>query len=186
MVDTATLAQVVGFISFGLGFSVFYQKNDKRLKILMLIFNLNHLLHFLLLGSMTSALGAFLSTIRTTTAIFVSSKRIAAAFIVISLVSGYWAAEQWRDIWPILGTIIGTYSVFCLSGIQMRVGFLIGACCWLTNNILVGSIGGTLLEMTVIVMNSMTIYRLYRQRPEPKLPPCVKTLQTDQNQLERS
>ena len=78
-------------------------------------------------------------------------------------------AEQWRDVWPILGTVIGTYSVFCLSGIRMRSGFLLGACCWLTNNILVGSIGGTLLEMTVIVMNSTTIYRLYRQRTEPKL-----------------
>lgn len=167
--DTATLAQALGFISFGLGFSVFYQKNDKRLKILMLIFNLNHLLHFLLLGSMVSALGALLSTIRTTTAIFVSSKRIATAFIGISLVSGFWVAEQWRDVWPILGTVIGTYSVFCLSGIRMRSGFLLGACCWLTNNILVGSIGGTLLEMTVIVMNSTTIYRLYRQRTEPKL-----------------
>nr|WP_321385737.1 YgjV family protein [uncultured Vibrio sp.] len=167
--DTATLAQILGFISFGLGFSVFYQKNDKRLKILMLIFNLNHLLHFLLLGSMISALGALLSAMRTTTAIFVSSKRVAAAFIVVSFVSGFWAAEQWRDVLPILGTVIGTYSVFCLSGIRMRVGFLLGAACWLTNNILVGSIGGTLLEMTVIVLNSMTIYRLYHQRSEPKL-----------------
>lgn len=162
--DTATLAQVVGFISFGLGFSVFYQKNDKRLKVLMLIFNLNHLLHFLLLGSMVSALGALLSALRTTTAIFVSSKRTATAFIGISLVSGFWIAEQWRDVWPILGTVIGTYSVFCLSGIRMRSGFLLGACCWLTNNILVGSIGGTLLEMTVIVMNLLTIYRLSRQQ----------------------
>ncbi|MDF5627434.1 YgjV family protein, partial [Vibrio parahaemolyticus] len=35
-----------------------------------------------------------------------------------------------------------------------------------TNNILVGSIGGTLLEMTVIVMNLLTIYRLHRQQSE--------------------
>ncbi|MDW2020001.1 YgjV family protein, partial [Vibrio sp. 704] len=153
-------------ISFGLGFSVFYQKNDRHLKILMLIFNLNHLLHFLLLGSMVSALSALLSALRTTTAIFVSSKRVAAVFIVISLVSGFWVAEQWRDLWPIIGTVIGTYSVFCLSGIRMRIGFLLGASCWLTNNILVGSIGGTLLEMTVIVMNLLTIYRLHRQQSE--------------------
>ncbi|MDF5517701.1 YgjV family protein, partial [Vibrio parahaemolyticus] len=78
MVDTTILAQALGFISFGLGFSVFYQKNDRHLKILMLIFNLNHLLHFLLLGSMVSALSALLSALRTTTAIFVSSKRVAA------------------------------------------------------------------------------------------------------------
>ncbi|CAE6930510.1 YgjV family protein [Vibrio sp. B1FLJ16] len=164
--DTTLLAQALGFISFGLGISVFYQKNDRLLKILMLVFNLNHLLHFLLLGSMVSALSALLSALRTTTAIFVSSKRVAAVFIAISLVSGFWVAEQWRDLWPILGTVIGTYSVFCLSGIQMRIGFLLGASCWLTNNILVGSIGGTLLEMTVIVMNSLTIYRLYRQQSE--------------------
>ncbi|MGY6468183.1 YgjV family protein [Vibrio parahaemolyticus] len=166
MVDISILAQALGFISFGLGFSVFYQKNDRHLKILMLIFNLNHLLHFLLLGSMVSALSALLSALRTTTAIFVSSKRVAAVFIVISLVSGFWVAEQWRDLWPIIGTVIGTYSVFCLSGIRMRIGFLLGASCWLTNNILVGSIGGTLLEMTVIVMNLLTIYRLHRQQSE--------------------
>ncbi len=166
MVDTTILAQALGFISFCLGFSVFYQKNDRHLKILMLIFNLNHLLHFLLLGSMVSALSALLSALRTTTAIFVSSKRVAAVFIVISLVSGFWVAEQWRDLWPIIGTVIGTYSVFCLSGIRMRIGFLLGASCWLTNNILVGSIGGTLLEMTVIVMNLLTIYRLHRQQSE--------------------
>ncbi|EHV5555959.1 YgjV family protein [Vibrio parahaemolyticus] len=166
MVDITILAQALGFISFGLGFSVFYQKNDRHLKILMLIFNLNHLLHFLLLGSMISALSALLSALRTTTAIFVSSKRVAAVFIVISLVSGFWVAEQWRDLWPIIGTVIGTYSVFCLSGIRMRIGFLLGASCWLTNNILVGSIGGTLLEMTVIVMNLLTIYRLHRQQSE--------------------
>ncbi|WP_031411458.1 YgjV family protein [Vibrio parahaemolyticus] len=166
MVDTSILVQALGFISFGLGFSVFYQKNDRHLKILMLIFNLNHLLHFLLLGSMVSALSALLSALRTTTAIFVSSKRVAAVFIVISLVSGFWVAEQWRDLWPIIGTVIGTYSVFCLSGIRMRIGFLLGASCWLTNNILVGSIGGTLLEMTVIVMNLLTIYRLHRQQSE--------------------
>lgn len=60
------LAQALGFLSFGLGISTFYQKNDRHLKILMLVFNLNHLLHFLLLGSMLSALSALLSALRTT------------------------------------------------------------------------------------------------------------------------
>jgi len=123
---------------------------------------------------MVSALSALLSALRTTTAIFVSSKRVAAVFIVISLVSGFWLAEQWRDLWPIIGTSIGTYSLFCLSGIRMRIGFLIGASCWLTNNILVGSIGGTLLEMTVIMMNMITIFRLYRQRSEPMINQVIR------------
>lgn len=166
------LAQALGFLSFGLGISTFYQKNDRHLKILMLVFNLNHLLHFLLLGSMLSALSALLSALRTTTSIFTSSKWVAAIFILIGIVSGLGMAEHWWELWPIVGTIIGTYSLFVLSGIRMRIGFLAGATCWLINNILVGSIGGTLLEMTVIIMNLITIYRLYRQ---PLLPVTQKT-----------
>lgn len=166
------LAQALGFLSFGLGISTFYQKNDRHLKILMLVFNLNHLLHFLLLGSMLSALSALLSALRTTTSIFTSSKWVAAIFILIGIVSGLGMAEHWWELWPIVGTVIGTYSLFVLSGIRMRLGFLAGATCWLINNILVGSIGGTLLEMTVIIMNLITIYRLYRQ---PLLPVTQKT-----------
>ncbi|OQK36706.1 hypothetical protein XM72_c20311 [Vibrio vulnificus] len=166
------LAQALGFLSFGLGISTFYQKNDRHLKILMLVFNLNHLLHFLLLGSMLSALSALLSALRTTTSIFTSSKWVAAIFILIGIVSGLGMAEHWWELWPIVGTVIGTYSLFVLSGIRMRIGFLAGATCWLINNILVGSIGGTLLEMTVIIINLITIYRLYRQ---PLLPVTQKT-----------
>ncbi|EHK9185489.1 YgjV family protein [Vibrio vulnificus] len=172
MMAEIDLAQALGFLSFGLGISTFYQKNDRHLKILMLVFNLNHLLHFLLLGSMLSALSALLSALRTTTSIFTSSKWVAAIFILIGIVSGLGMAEHWWELWPIVGTVIGTYSLFVLSGIRMRLGFLAGATCWLINNILVGSIGGTLLEMTVIIMNLITIYRLYRQ---PLLPVTQKT-----------
>ncbi|EGQ7980466.1 YgjV family protein [Vibrio vulnificus] len=172
MMAEIDLAQALRFLSFGLGISTFYQKNDRHLKILMLVFNLNHLLHFLLLGSMLSALSALLSALRTTTSIFTSSKWVAAIFILIGIVSGLGMAEHWWELWPIVGTVIGTYSLFVVSGIRMRIGFLAGANCWLINNILVGSIGGTLLEMTVIIMNLITIYRLYRQ---PLLPVTQKT-----------
>ncbi|EGS1995411.1 YgjV family protein [Vibrio vulnificus] len=172
MMAEVDLAQALGFLSFGLGISTFYQKHDRHLKILMLVFNLNHLLHFLLLGSMLSALSALLSALRTTTSIFTSSKWVAAIFILIGIVSGLGMAEHWWELWPIVGTVIGTYSLFVLSGIRMRIGFLAGATCWLINNILVGSIGGTLLEMTVIIINLITIYRLYRQ---PLLPVTQKT-----------
>ncbi|WGW01391.1 YgjV family protein [Vibrio sp. YMD68] len=153
------LAQVVGYISFILGISTFYQKDDRKLKIVMVVFNLNHMLHYLLLGSIVSAL-------RSATAIYVSSKVVAGIFIFISLVSGVWLSNSIWEFWPILGTIIGTYSVFILKGIQMRIGFLIGATCWLVNNMLVGSIGGTLLEVTLISVNVMTIFRLLKDQQQ--------------------
>ncbi|MEX3071616.1 YgjV family protein [Vibrio alginolyticus] len=168
--DISFVAQALGFVSFGLGVSTFYQKDDRRLKIIMLIFNLNHLLHFFLLGSMTSALSAALSALRTGSAIYTSSKYVAAIFIVLGLGLGLKLADNWWDMWPIFGSAIGTYAVFMLQGIAMRVAFIVGAVCWLINNIIVGSIGGTLLEMTLLTVNCMTIYRLLKDEKKRSCP----------------
>lgn len=165
--DQFVVAQILGFVSFALGILAFYQKDDKKLKIMMLIFNINHLVHFLLLGSIVSALSALLSTLRTATAIYVSSKIVAALFIIVGLASGLALAESLADMWSVVGMIIGTYAVFVLKGIQMRIAFLMGATCWLINNIIIGSIGGVCLEATLIVINSMTMWRLLRERREP-------------------
>ncbi|EKO3499463.1 YgjV family protein [Vibrio fluvialis] len=164
MIADLSLAQALGFVSFGLGISTFYQKNDRRLKIVMFVFNLNHLLHFILLGSAVSALSAALSTMRTASSIYTSSKYVAAIFLLAGAGLSLYIADHWWDLWPVIGTMIGTFAIFMLRGIQMRIAFLIGACCWLTNNILVGSIGGTLLELTVITVNSLTIFRMLREQ----------------------
>ena len=44
----------------------------------------------------------------------------------------------------------------------MRQAFTCGAVCWLINNILVGSLGGILLEMTLLVVNFNTMWRIHR------------------------
>jgi len=159
-----SFAQFLGFVSFGLGVSTFYQKDDRKLKILMLIFNINHLMHYVLLGSIMSALGALLSALRTGTSIYTSSKRMAAIFILLGVGLGLYLAEEWWTLFPIVGTIIGTLAVFSFQGIPMRLCFIAGALCWLTNNIIVGSYGGILLELSVLTMNSVTIYRLLKDR----------------------
>lgn len=160
MIDLFSVGQALGFLSFGLGISTFYQKNDRQLKTLMFVFNINHLLHYLLLGSTVSAMAAGLSATRTLASIHTRSKLVAAVFIIVAGGFGYWIADGIEQLWSIIGTVIGTFSIFVLSGVAMRVGFLVGAACWLINNILVGSIGGTLLEATLIVTNLVTIYRL--------------------------
>ena len=115
-----------------------------------------------LLGSIVSALSALLSAIRTTTSIYISSSKVAVLFIILGLCSGFYLADRIWDLWAVLGMSFGTYAVFVLKGIQMRIGFLLGAMCWLINNILVGSIGGVLLEATLITVNVTTIIRILR------------------------
>ena len=158
------LAQFFGMVSFTLGILCFYQRDDKKLKIMMLLLQLNNVLHFGLLGAWPASLAALLSVARTGLAIRTRSRRLAYVFIAMTIVLGVWVGDRWTDIFPILGSCMGTYALFCLSGIAMRVAFLIGACFWLTNNIIVGSLGGTLLELTLIVVNLNTIRRLFHAR----------------------
>lgn len=84
-------------------------------------------------------------------------------FVSLSLLVGFYLFDSYWDLLPITGSIVGTLTVFLLTGIRMRIGFLIGAFCWLANNIVIGSIGGVMLESTLIFVNLSTIYRLHRQ-----------------------
>ncbi|WP_153448853.1 YgjV family protein [Vibrio algicola] len=162
-------AQWLGFLSFALGISTFYQKDDRKLKLVMLVFQLNNVLHFYLLGSDISAISTLLSFLRTATAIRTSSKIAATIFIIVSVALGLWIANGPLDLLPILGSILGTIAVFLLKGIQMRIAFIVGAMCWLANNIIVGSIGGSLLEATLLTVNLFTIMRLYRNNKKIEL-----------------
>ncbi len=155
--NSLLFAQLLGFVSYGLGVYCFYQKDDKKLKIVMLLMNLNNTVHFALLGAVTASLSSILSVFRTGLALKTSSRIVASLFITTTFIIGLYFSQRWYDLFPILGTCIGTYALFCLKGIPMRIAFLCGALCWLTNNILVGSIGGTLLELTLLIVNGNTI-----------------------------
>ena len=155
-------AQAVGLFSFFLGILCFYQKDDKKLKLVMLTLNSNHAFHYWLLDAHTAAFGALLSFIRTGLSIKTRSRTVAYIFILNGFGWGYYLSESWVDLFPIVGSCIGTYALFCLTGIAMRAALLTAACFWLVNNIIVGSLGGTLLEIILIMVNSTTIYRLYR------------------------
>ena len=164
MIEKEVIGQILGFLSFALGMYAFYQKDDKKLKVLMFLFGISHTIHFMFLGSLVSTLSAALSTVRTGAAIYVSSTRLALLFILIGLISALYLAEDVWALWAMMGMCFGTYSVFVLKGIPMRIGFLLGATCWLINNISVGSIGGSLLEATLISINIITIIRLLRDQ----------------------
>lgn len=156
--------QFLGVLAFILGVVCFYQRNDKTLKIVMLVQNITYMSHFWLLGANVAAISALISTIRTATSIYISSKYVALFFVVLGLIFGYIITDSMWQIFPIIASVIGTISLFLLQGIPMRLFMLVGSFCWLINNILVSSLGGILLESTVITMNTITIIRLLRQK----------------------
>jgi len=56
----------------------------------------------------------------------------------------------------------------------MRLLMMCGTALWIANNVIVGSIGGTALEVVIAVINLTTIVRMLRSRPAP---PAARTPQ---------
>ncbi|GEA12923.1 YgjV family protein [Alteromonas sp. KUL49] len=160
MWQTEWIAQFIGGLSFVTALFAYYQKDDTTLKALLCAVYIIHGVHFYLLEATTAALMCGLSLLRTLTTIYTSSLKVMFIFLLLTLVAGALSYSSVKDLLVVSAGIIGVYSLFRLSGIPMRVGIMMGASLWLLNNILVGSIGGVLLEVFVISVNLITIQRL--------------------------
>lgn len=162
--DFTAPAQLVGYLAFVLGIIAFSQRIDWRLKFLVASECVVYTAHFFLLGNNAAAVSAALSALRTFASLKTHSPWVAGFFLVLNLALGIGVATSWTAVFPILAGLSGTVAVFFLRGIGMRLVLLCATLCWLTNNILSGSIGGTLLESTIAVVNSTTMWRLWRAK----------------------
>jgi hypothetical protein len=160
--DFTAPAQLVGYLAFVLGIIAFSQRIDWRLKFLVASECVVYTAHFFLLGNNAAAVSAALSALRTFASLKTHSPWVAGFFLVLNLALGIGVATSWTAVFPILAGLSGTVAVFFLRGIGMRLVLLCATLCWLTNNILSGSIGGTLLESCIAVVNGTTMWRLWR------------------------
>jgi hypothetical protein len=65
-----------------------------------------------------------------------------------------------RDVFPVAGSIMGTYALFCLSGVQLRVALLVTTGLWFVNNLLWRSIGAVLLDFVNALAHLVAIHRI--------------------------
>ncbi len=159
-------AQGFGYLAFGMGMACFAQTDDKRFKVFMALECLAYVVHFALLGQPTAVASSLVSLARSVAAMRFRQPRVGVFFILLSLVLGLWLQQSWASMLPILASCIGTFALFFLQGLRMRLLMLLGTGLWLCNNLIVGSVGGSLLEATLLLTNSWTIWRLWRARPE--------------------
>lgn len=158
------LAQSVGLVAAGIGISAFVQKRDMRLRVFLTLYCAVIGLHFYLLGSPTAAMAAWLSGLRSLASTRTRNVWVMLLFLVIVWVLGIpkiTAPIQWLTI---IGTTTGTWALFRESGLRMRGLLLFGTVCWFTHNVVIGSLGGALIEGTFLLVNSHTMVRLWQQR----------------------
>jgi hypothetical protein len=66
------------------------------------------------------------------------------------------------ELLTVIGSSVATWALFSKQGITLRSLILFNSFCWVSHNIWLGSIGGSLVESTFIITNLLTIYRLYQ------------------------
>ena len=159
-----TLPQLVGWGAFFLGVASFVQTSDVRFKQFMAMECAVYVLHFALLGQWTACASATISFGRSLASVRYPSRATGLFFMVASLMCGAWFYTSWVSWLPITASVLGTFSLFFLKRVRMRLVMLVmlvGTLCWLVHNAWVGSIGGTLLEAVLCLVNAVTLYRMW-------------------------
>lgn len=155
-------AQAVGYLAFFLGVIAFSQKADRRLKAYGACQSSVYAVHFLLLGNLPACAAAFLSATRSTLALRCRSVVLGAAMVLLNLAAGAVFVRTPAGWLPVVGSCIAAAAMFTLDGVPLRLCLLASTLLWLMNAILSGSIGGTLLEITIATVSSSTIWRMRR------------------------
>jgi hypothetical protein len=155
-------AQVVGYLALILGVTSFLQKNDQRLKFFNATQSLVYALHFVLLGRMPACASSLVSSARSFLALRYRSLWLGVAMIAVNLGLGVAFVTSWPGWLPVVGSCIATYAIFTMRGIPFRLVLLTSTLFWLANDIIAGSIGGTVLEVANAIINIATMVRMAR------------------------
>jgi len=166
--ELITLPQLFGWGAFFFGMACFLQSTDLRFKQFMALECAAYVVHFLLLGQWTASASATVSLGRSVAAVRYPYQPVGLVFIGLSLLCGALLYTSWISWLPITASVLGTYALFFLKGVRMRMVMLVGTFLWLVHNYGVGSLGGTALEAVLCVTNALTIMRM--KKAEIKAP----------------
>lgn len=156
--------QLVGYAALVLGVAAFLQKNDTRLKVLSSAESIAYVVHFWLLGNFPASGSALVSCLRNLTSIRSRSPVWIVVFVSLNLALGVYCATNWLGWFPITASILATVAVFRMQGVVLRSVLLVCTLLWLVNNLLSGSIGGSVLESMIALSNLVTICRMINVR----------------------
>ena len=164
--DGYWVAQAVGIIAAVLGITAFQLRRDTALFLTLAASAFVWALHFLLLGAIAAALLHVVTGLRNLLGIGARGPIVGVGFAIIYTASALWGWESGWDLLPLIAVLSGTAAVFFLSGIWVRVAFLIGSALWVIYSIRVGSIPGIVMMAADGLSNLTFIIRAQLPWPE--------------------
>ncbi|MEH2920536.1 YgjV family protein [Samsonia erythrinae] len=158
------IAQSVGVLAFLVGITMFFNRNDKKFKIQLSAYSAVIGLHFFLMGANAAGASAMLNATRTLISLKTHNILVMFVFISLTLIFGLSGMRHAMELLPIVGTVVSTWALFRTSGLTTRCVMWCSTACWVTHNIWLGSIGGSLIEGSFLLMNGFNILRFWRMQ----------------------
>jgi len=168
-----TPAQLFGYVALVLGVAAFLQRNDTRLKVLIASESIAYVVHFILLGNFPASGSALVSCVRNLISIKFRSPWWILVFVVINVAIGLLFAKGITGWLPVTASCLATAAVFLMQGVALRLVLLVCTLLWLANNLISGSIGGSVLEAMIAAINLTTIARMALERRACQLAPVA-------------
>lgn len=162
---SALAGQLCGLVALVICVVAFASKNDDRLLVLLISANVAFALQFAFFESWTAAALTVLVIMRIVLARrYLGSKSVMTGVLIASGIAAALTWQSWVDILPVIAMVLGTVGMFLLRGIAMRAFLGLAALAWMLNNLLIGTVGGTIAEGLIVVTNIVTIIRLMRAK----------------------
>jgi len=159
-VNPLSPAQLLGYLALVLGVSAFLQRDDRRLRLLLVAECAAYGLHFALLGNPSAAASVSVSAARNLASLRFRTAWLAAASVAANVALAVALGTHGRGWIPVVGSCLGGIAIFTLEGIPLRLLLLTSTALWLTNNVLSGSVGGTILESLIAAASVSTVVRM--------------------------
>jgi hypothetical protein len=162
---SALAGQTCGLVALVICVVAFASKSDDRLLVLLISANVAFAFQYIFFQSWTAAALTMLVIARIVLARrYRGSKAVMAGVLLASAIAAAFTWQSWVDMLPIGAMVLGTLGMFLMRGIPMRVCLGVAALLWMFNNLLIGTIGGTIAEGLIVITNIITIVRLARAK----------------------
>ena len=171
--DPFSTAQLVGYAATFVSLSAYAMREDKMMKTGVGLGLVLWALHYAMLSALTASATCLLIASRQILAFFAPTLSISARYAVTVVYYLLFTGVLWQtwagpvSLLPWISALNNTYAYFYLAGTRLRAQVMLSTGLWLLNAMVLGSIGGVVMNAASLGISLWTILRLKRATTAP-------------------
>ena len=172
------IAQLIGFISLGVGLVTFALSKRRHILIAKLICDFTSAIHFFMLGAIVGGATCTINSARSIVFSYRNEKRWAShvlvpiIFVILTLGCSLIGWNGWYSLLPTTGSVLAIIGFWCSDPRLLKLFNLPAITLWLVYNIHTGSISSAISNAISIITILVSLTRfavIYLQSRKPKV-----------------